>query len=70
MSKKDLETFAAEVTTDEEQELWETKKLGKDPKHAKRSTFYKAPSKLISIRVPEEVLEEKKDSLIAKNDFN
>ena len=57
MSKKELEKLAKEATSDEEQELWEQKKLGNDPKHAKRSEQYKAPSKLISIRLPDEVLE-------------
>ena len=60
MSKKEIEKFAKEVTADDEQELWEKKQLGTDPKHAKRSDFYKAPAKLISIRVPDELLEELK----------
>jgi len=66
MTKKELEKFAKEAVSDEEQELWEKKKLGNDTKNVKRSEFYKAPSKLISIRVPDEVLEELKD-LAEKN---
>lgn len=38
----------------------ENKQLGAEAKHAKRSDFYKAPSKLISIRVPDEVAEQLK----------
>jgi predicted DNA binding CopG/RHH family protein len=60
MTKKDLEKFINDATDDEEQALWEKKKLGADARFIKRSEFYKAPSKLISIRVPEEVLEELK----------
>ena len=60
MSKKELEKLASDATSDDEQELWEKKKLGNDPKHAERSDTYKPPSKLISIRVPDEVLEELK----------
>ena len=60
INKKDLEKFAAEATSDEEQELWEKKLLGNDPKHARQSSFYKTPSKLISIRIPDEVLLELK----------
>lgn len=60
MNKKDLEKFANDATSDDEQELWEKKKLGNDPKHVERSEAYKPPSKLISIRVPDEVLEELK----------
>ncbi len=60
MTKKELEEFAREATSDDEQKLWEKKKLGTDAQHVGRSHFYKAPSKLISIRVPEEVLEDLK----------
>jgi predicted DNA binding CopG/RHH family protein len=56
MTRKAIEKLAAEATSDEEQELWEKKKLGTDPKHTERGTTYKTPSKLISIRVPDEVL--------------
>ncbi len=61
MTPKELEDFAHEATSDKEQERWEKKKLGNDAKHARRSEFFKAPSKLISIRVPDEVLEQLKD---------
>ncbi len=61
MKKKDLEKFAHDATSDEEQSKWENKSLGTDTKHIKKSSFFKAPSKLISIRIPDEVLEEIKD---------
>lgn len=57
IKKKNLEKFADEVTNDDEQILWEKKELGRDPKYAGKSDLYKPPSKLISIRVPEEILE-------------
>ena len=56
MSKKEQTKFAAGATNDEEQELWEMKKLGTDSAHVLRNDSYKPPSKLISIRVPEDVL--------------
>ena len=57
MTKEELEKFAQEATSDEEQKRWENKGLGTDKAHAKRSDKFKPPSKLISIRVTEEVLE-------------
>lgn len=57
MTKDEIEKFASDATSDSEQELWEKKKLGKDAKHTVKSKAYKGPSKLISLRVPEEVLE-------------
>ena len=56
MSKKEKEEFAKEATSDEEQIKWENKELGADKKYVKKSSFYKAPSKLISLRIPDEVL--------------
>ena len=61
MNKKYSEKFAHNATSDDEQIKWENKGLGADAKHVKKSSFFKAPSKLISIRIPDEVLEEIKD---------
>ena len=60
-SAKELERIADKLTSDDEQELWENKKLGATKKYAKKSRFFKTPAKLISIRVPEELLDELKD---------
>lgn len=60
MTKEELEEFARNATSDENQEKWESKELGADSKSSQKSKAYKAPSKLISIRVPEEVLNELK----------
>ena len=57
MTPDEIERFASQAIKDGEQKLWEEKKLGTDPAHATKSKEYKAPSKLISLRVPEEVLE-------------
>lgn len=57
VNKKKIEALAKKVSSDDEQHLWETKQLGSDKKHAKTSSFYKSPAKLISIRIPDEVLE-------------
>jgi predicted DNA binding CopG/RHH family protein len=42
---------------DDEQHLWESKQLGTDKKYTKKSSLYKAPAKLISIRIPDDVLD-------------
>lgn len=57
VSKKNLNALAEKISSDDEQDLWEDKELGADKKHAKKSSFYKAPAKLISIRIPDDVLE-------------
>ncbi len=54
---KNIETLVEQVAIDDEQHLWESKKLGADKKHVKKSSLYKAPAKLISIRIPDDVLE-------------
>ncbi len=61
MTKDEIEKFATDATSDSEQELWEKKELGKDVQYVTKSKTYKGPSKLISLRVPEEVLETLKD---------
>jgi predicted DNA binding CopG/RHH family protein len=57
IKKKDIASIAEKIASDGEQSLWENKKLGFENKYAKRSSLYKAPAKLISIRIPDEVLE-------------
>ncbi len=57
MSKKELEKFANKATSDSEQKKWENKKLGVDKNKVSKSNFKKSPSKLISIRVPDDVLD-------------
>ena len=56
MSNKEKEKLASEATSDEEQAKWEKKELGAEGKYVEKSKFYKAPGKLVSLRVPEEVL--------------
>lgn len=41
MTKREIEEIAREATSDEEQELWEKKLLGNDPRHTKPSDFHK-----------------------------
>ena len=41
MTKDDIEAFAQEATSDDEQELWEKKLLGNDLAHVVKSNFYK-----------------------------
>jgi len=57
VNKKKAAMAAEKIYADDEQQLWEEKKLGADKKHAKKSSIYKAPAKLISIRIPDELLE-------------
>ncbi len=56
MTAKEKEAFAKKATDDEEQALWEKKKLGKNKSHVGKGKFFKEPSKLISIRLPEGLL--------------
>ena len=48
MTNSEIEEIARKATSDEEQELWEKKLLGNDPKHTKRSDFYKETSKSVN----------------------
>ena len=57
INKKKIAALADKIASDDEQPLWENKELGADPKQAKKSSLYKAPAKLISIRIPDELLE-------------
>lgn len=57
VNKKKTASLAEHITSDEEQALWESKRLGSESKYAKKSSFYKAPAKLISIGIPDDVLE-------------
>lgn len=61
MTPKERKKFARQGTSDKEQLLWEKKKLGKSKEHVEKSKFFKNPTKLISIRVPEELLHELKE---------
>jgi len=61
IKKKTKEKLSKHATRDDEQRLWEEKKLGNDIKHTERSNLYKSNSKLISIRIPEDVLEDIKN---------
>lgn len=56
MKKTEKESFAQKATSDKEQKKWENKELGTDKEYSKKSDFYKPPSKLVSIRIPEETL--------------
>lgn len=57
ITKKKIADLVDKISSDDEQALWEHKKLGATSKHAKKSSLYKAPAKLISIRIPDDVLE-------------
>ena len=61
MTTKEKEKFAKKATDDEDQALWENKKLGKSKDHVAKSSFFKDPTKLISIRLPEGLLIELKE---------
>ena len=54
---KRIESLIDQISTDDEQQMWENKELGAQKKHTKKSSFYKAPAKLISIRIPDDVLD-------------
>ena len=54
---KRIEALIDQVSSDDEQHAWENKELGAEKKHTKKSNFYKAPAKLISIRIPDDVLD-------------
>ena len=57
VNKKKIAALVEKISSDDEQQLWESKQLGAEKKHARKSSLYKAPAKLISIRIPDDVLE-------------
>lgn len=61
MTDKEKRKLAEAYTNDKEQDKWENKELGNDPKHAKKSKILLKRSGPISIRIPPDVLEDLKD---------
>ena len=68
MTKDDIEAFAQEATSDDEQELWEKKLLGNDPAHVAKSSFYKGTPDAGNIFIKIPVSTASKLKLLADNE--